>query len=242
MQDEATRYSSYASAALLDHVDDCVVVVDRGWPGHLRPITPPSVAASLQFSAPCIPRPRPPAPPGSRWNRSRRAGGSGPRQRRKAGWPCSPGRDRTLPFSSRFDALFELTPTDLLILQVHPGCQRGGGAGQCRVFAAPPGCWRGAVAGQPVDAVLPPDTAGILAANARICVAQGGFDGECELAFPAGELLVRTVYRLIPSDGSAIDRVLLTQMDLTETRRIEAALRQALRLEVVGATDRRRRA
>jgi signal transduction histidine kinase len=134
---------------------------------------------------------------------------------------------------ARIRALFEHSPIDILVLQVSPAGQvaiEEGNAAFCRTT----GLVKEAIAGQPVAAVLEPQTAEIIAADSQICVTRGGFECQHTLRFPVGERLVRSYYRALPDRDSGGHRVLLTQIDLTESRRIETALRQALRLEVVG--------
>jgi signal transduction histidine kinase len=134
---------------------------------------------------------------------------------------------------ARIRALFEHSPIDILVLEVSATGQvsiEESNAAFCRTT----GLVKDDIAGQPVEAVLEPQTAAIIAADSRICVTRGGFECQHTLHFPAGERLVRTYYRALPDEASDGRRVLLTQIDLTESRRIETALRQALRLEVVG--------
>ncbi len=130
-------------------------------------------------------------------------------------------------------ALFEHSPIDILVLQVSPAgavsIEEGNAA-----FLRTTGLKEASIAGQPIGAVLEAQTAALIAADCLICVTQGGFECQHRLQFPVGERLVRTYYRPLPDEESGGRRVLLTQIDLTESRRIEVALRQALRLEVVG--------
>ena len=129
--------------------------------------------------------------------------------------------------------LFQHAPMDLLVLQVHPD-------GSVIIeeaniaFGRTTGLAAAELRGRLIEAVFDRVTAGILATDARMCVVQGGFDCQHRLTFPAGQRLVRAYYRVMPANVGGVTRVLLTQIDHTENRRIEAALRQALRLEVVG--------
>jgi signal transduction histidine kinase len=134
---------------------------------------------------------------------------------------------------ARLADLFDHAPMDLLVLQVHPdGSVIIEGANLA--FSRTTGLAAADLRGRPIEAALDRLTAGILAADARMCVVQGGFECQHRLTFPAGQRLVRAYYRVMPQTGGSVSRVLLTQIDQTESRRIEAALRQALRLEVVG--------
>jgi signal transduction histidine kinase len=130
-------------------------------------------------------------------------------------------------------ALFEYSPIDILVLEI--SATGDVSIEECNAaFCRTTGLVKDDIAGQPIEAVLGPQTGAIIAADCRICVATGGFECQHTLHFPAGERLVRTYYRALPDTESEQRRVLLTQIDLTESRRIEAALRQALRLEVIG--------
>jgi PAS domain S-box-containing protein len=132
---------------------------------------------------------------------------------------------------TRIRALFEHSPIDIMVLQVAPGGEvtiEESNAAFCRTTGL------AQLAGQRIEAALDAETGAILAADCRTCVASGGFECQHTLLFPVGERTVRTYYRALPDEELGVRRVLLTQIDLTESRRVEAALRQAMRLEAIG--------
>ena len=140
--------------------------------------------------------------------------------------------------TGRNQALFDHSPFDIMVLQISD-------TGAVLIEEANPafcrttGLGAGAMRMQPLQTVLDPQTAQIIAADCRLALLNGGFECQYTLTFPVGERLVRAFYRKLPDDGdqdgqSAMHRVLLTQTDLTEVRRTETALRQAMRLEVIG--------
>ena len=73
-----------------------------------------------------------------------------------------------------------------------------------------------------------------LAQDCRACVQAGTVERTQTLGFPSGERVLRCHYRLLPDEPDGLHRVLLTQTDLSESRRVESALRQTMRLEAVG--------
>ena len=91
-------------------------------------------------------------------------------------------------------------------------------------------------AGQPVELALGKAAGATVAANCRACLAQGGYECQQTLWFPAGERRLRMYYRTLPPDRSSpsSQRVLLKQIDVTDSHRVELALRQAMRLEAIG--------
>ncbi len=232
------QLSAYPGAVVFDHVSDAIVVVDHA----LRAIYANPAAHVLgegvlgpeaRELAEQARRQRAPAEASVAgwWRRATPMPGGGVVLivRPEAGDVAAALRRA----ETRIRELFERAPTDMLVLQVREDGAvliEEGNAAFCRttglVLADLRGC--------PIESALEPVTAGILAGNARISVEHGDFECQHNLQFPVGERLVRTYYRPMPDDGGGIRRVLLTQIDLTENRRIEIALRQALRLEVVG--------
>ncbi len=134
---------------------------------------------------------------------------------------------------SRTRTLFEHSPLDILVLRV----DGSGGvmAEECNAaFCRTTGLRQPEVTGRLVELALGAQTGGAIAADCRTCLAQGGFECQHTLLFPLGERVVRAYYRPLPDSGPEGRRVLLTQLDLTESRRVEMALRQAMRLEAIG--------
>ena len=237
MGDAAFAFSTSLTetrAALLDHVSDCALLLDRD-----GQVIYANSAAEAQGVATIL------AATGRSVEAALRSGR--PVEAVAEGWwrraaPAPDGgltllahRERALSVDSaaRFDVLFEQAPADLAVLQIRAdgvvAIEKANAA-----FAHTTGLIPTEIAGRAVSDVLDSVTAQMLAADARTCIAQHGLECERTLQFPAGERLVRAHYRTMPGRDGIADRVLLTQVDLTETRRIEVALRQALRLEVIG--------
>ncbi len=134
---------------------------------------------------------------------------------------------------SQTRTLFEHSPLDILVLTVDAA--GGVTVAECNLaFCRTTGLQAADIAGCPVELALGPQTGAAIAADCRICLAQGGFECQHTLAYPLGDRVVRAYYRSLPDSGGDGRRVLLTQLDLTESRRVETALRQAMRLEAVG--------
>jgi signal transduction histidine kinase len=128
--------------------------------------------------------------------------------------------------------LFEHSPLDLLVLQVDAaGIVR---VDECNTaFCRTTGLHADQLIGRPIAEALG-QTGARIASDCLTCLAQGGFECQHSLTFPVGELVVRTYYRPLPDEEAGSRRILLTQIDLTESRRVEGALRQAMRLEAIG--------
>ena len=132
----------------------------------------------------------------------------------------------------RTRSLFDHSPLDILVLQVDP-------AGlvtteECSAaFCHTVGLRADDIVGRPIEDALG-DAGAVLAGDCRTSLAQDGLEAQHTLTFPAGERLLRSYYRPLPDEQTGLRRVLLTQIDLTESRRMEGALRQAMRLEVIG--------
>jgi PAS domain S-box-containing protein len=134
---------------------------------------------------------------------------------------------------ARVRALFEHSPLDSLVLQVdEAGCVT---VEECNeAFCLTSGYGSTDLAGRLIAEAMAPNTAEQIAAGARLCLQQGGFDRHYSFTYPLGERTVRTYYRPLPdesvsplssSEQPSVRRVLVTQIDLTESRRVEMALR-----------------
>ena len=133
---------------------------------------------------------------------------------------------------SRARTLFEHSPLDILVLRVDGGRVT---AEECNAaFCRTTGLRQPEVTGRPVELALGAQTGGAIAADCRTCLAQGGFECQHTLLFPLGKRVVRAYHRPLPDSEPDGRWVLLTQLDLTESRRVEAVLRQAMRLEAIG--------
>ena len=133
--------------------------------------------------------------------------------------------------TARNKALFEHSPLNILVLAIG---EAGVTIEECNpAFCRSTGLAAGQVVGQPVEAALG-DTGAVLAADCRAALLDGGFDCQHTLRFPVGERVLRSYYQPLPDAPAGPRRVLLSQIDLTDSRRVEAALRQAMRLEAIG--------
>ena len=135
--------------------------------------------------------------------------------------------------TSRNQALFDHSPFDIMVLQAAIDGAitiEEANASFCRTTGLPPAGLRM----RTIEAALGGQTAASLAADCRTALREGGFECEHTLDFPVGERLMRLFYRVLPDERAGIRRVLVTQIDLSEVRRVEAALRQAMRLEGIG--------
>jgi signal transduction histidine kinase len=219
--------------ALLDAVSDAVVLIDRV--GRVIYANPAARAVG-----------EPALPPDARHLTDAVLRGGKPAESIADGWwrRAIPGPDGGVRLIARrvrgapdgtpgsLYELFEHSPIAMLVLQ---SAADGGVTieGANTMFCRTTGL-AADIAGRPIEAALGAETGGVIAAEVRTCLLQGGFECQQSLHYPAGELTVRTYYRRMPDAAGGPRRVLLTQIDLTETRKIEAALRQALRLEAVG--------
>ncbi len=145
-------------------------------------------------------------------------------------------RDAALSaFKSRSRMLFEQSPLNIAVLQLRHGDTVA--IEECNLaFARLTGVRSEHLIEQPIETVLG-SSGTIIAADCRHCAQFGAHDCEQTLALPGGERTVRSSYRLLSSAAGlhrATQRVLLTQIDLTESRRVENALRQSMRLEAIG--------
>ncbi len=128
--------------------------------------------------------------------------------------------------------LFEHSPLEIMVLRVgSDGVVR---AEECdAAFYCTTGLRADQVIGQPIQDAMGEIGAG-LAEDCHICLAQGAFERQHTLRLGGGERVVRSYYRPLPDEQTGVRRVLLTQIDLTESRRVEGAVRQAMRLEAIG--------
>jgi PAS domain S-box-containing protein len=94
---------------------------------------------------------------------------------------------------------------------------------------------RSQVVGRSLDQIFPPDQAAFGIAQYRKAIETGErVEYEYTHVFPAGETVRRTFLAPLRNAEGRVDRVLLTSVDLTAMRRVEAQLRQAQKMEAIG--------
>ena len=134
----------------------------------------------------------------------------------------------------RNSAIFEHAPVDLAFLRVDPD-----GTFRCEdvnpSWSQHTGFSREQAIGKRFEDLFPAAYAGQLIANCQQAIDTGQkVEYEYTTNFPVGEV-TRHCF-LVPLHGldGSIDHILLTAVDLSETRRIEAQLRQAQKMEAIG--------
>ena len=132
----------------------------------------------------------------------------------------------------RVQALFDQSPLNILVLAVSAlGLVT---VEECNAtFCRNAGITGDQVAGKPIEAVLG-EAGAVLARDCRTAIIKGGFDCQHVLRFHAGERVLRSYYQPLPPAPRSARRVLLSQVDLTESCRVETTLRHATRLEAIG--------
>lgn len=143
--------------------------------------------------------------------------------------------------TARNQALFDHSPFDIIVAQVaRSGPRVGPILGEVTIevanaaFCHTTGWSPDSLRLRPLEAALGPQTGATIAADCRMALQHGDFECQHTLAFPVGDRLVRTFYRVLPEETPDFHRVLVTQVDVTEVRRVEVARRQAMRLEAIG--------
>jgi PAS domain S-box-containing protein len=97
------------------------------------------------------------------------------------------------------------------------------------------GIVRDQVVGRSLDEIFPPEQAEFGLAQYRKVVETGErVEYEYTHVFPAGEVVRRTFLAPLRDAEGRVDRVLLTSVDLTAMRQVEAQLRQAQKMEAIG--------
>jgi PAS domain S-box-containing protein len=132
-------------------------------------------------------------------------------------------------------ALFEKSPVALFLVAVQPD---GGFVYEevnpvfCRYTGVP----REAIVGRSPEEVFDETVSSIVNQHYGMCVRTGrGYEYEISGELPAGFLVRRTVLEPIEWDENGrVCRILAAAMDLTEARRLEAALRQSQKIEALG--------
>jgi PAS domain S-box-containing protein len=134
----------------------------------------------------------------------------------------------------RYSAIFEHSPVDLVVMTVRPD-----GSIVCRdanpAWERHSGYLRSFVIGKSLEEILPREQAEFATMQYRRAISsRQPVEYEYTARFPAGEVSRRSFLVPLPGETGRIDHVLLTAIDLTEMRRVEAQLRQAQKMEAVG--------
>jgi PAS domain S-box-containing protein len=135
---------------------------------------------------------------------------------------------------ARYSAIFEHSPVDLVVTSVQPDgrivCEEANPA-----WVRHSGYPLEAVVGRSLEEVLPPQQADFAKMQYRRAIeTREPVEYEYTVQFPVGEVTRRSFLVPLPGDNGRIDHVLLTSVDLTAMRRVEAQLRQAQKMEAVG--------
>jgi PAS domain S-box-containing protein len=133
-----------------------------------------------------------------------------------------------------YSAIFEHSPVDLVVTSVEPDgrivCQEANPA-----WVRHSGYSRDAVVGRSLEEVLPPQQATFAKMQyLRAIETREPVEYEYTAEFPVGEVTRRSFLVPLPGETGRIDHVLLTSVDLTAMRKVEAQLRQAQKMEAVG--------
>ena len=135
---------------------------------------------------------------------------------------------------ARYSAIFEHSPVDLVITSVQPD-------GRIICDEANPAWVRHseypleAVVGRSLEEVLPPQQAEFAKMQYLHAIeTREPVEYQVTVKFPIGEVTRRSFLVPLPGESGRIDHVLLTSVDLTAMRRVEAQLRQAQKMEAVG--------
>jgi PAS domain S-box-containing protein len=134
----------------------------------------------------------------------------------------------------RYSAVFENSPVDLAFMAVHPDgrivCEDANPA-----WVRHSGYSRESVVGRSLDEIFPPEQAEFAIMQYRQAIETGKpVEYEYTTRFPVGLVTRRSFLVPLPGNSGRIEHVLLTSVDLTEMRRVEAQLRQAQKMEAIG--------
>jgi len=134
----------------------------------------------------------------------------------------------------RYAAIFAHAPVYLAFMGVQPDgrviCEDVNDA-----WLRDSGFDRDQVVGRSLDQIFPPEQAEFGSAQYRKVVETGErVEYEYSHVFPAGEFVRHTFLAPLRDANGRVDRVLLTSVDLTAMRRVEAQLRQAQKMEAIG--------
>ena len=134
----------------------------------------------------------------------------------------------------RYAAIFAHAPIYLAFMRVEPNgriiCEDVNDA-----WLRDTGFDRAQVVGRSLDEIFPPEQAAYGLAHYREAIETGeGIEYDYRHVFPSGEVIRRTFLAPLRDATGRVDCVLLTSVDLTAMRRVEAQLRQAQKMEAIG--------
>ena len=135
---------------------------------------------------------------------------------------------------AHYSAIFEHSPVDLVMMGVQPDgrivCEEANPA-----WERHSGYPRDFVVGRSLDEILPPEQAEFAKMQYRRAIESGEpVEYEYTAQFPIGERSRRSFLVPLPGDSGQIEHVLLTAVDLTAMRQVEAELRQAQKMQAIG--------
>ncbi|HET8997268.1 MAG TPA: PAS domain S-box protein, partial [Acetobacteraceae bacterium] len=135
---------------------------------------------------------------------------------------------------TRYAAVFEHAPVDLVFMRV-----LADGRLLCEdvnpAWTRHTGYTREQVVGRTLDGIFPPNQAALFESHFRRAIETGQpVEYEYSTEFPVGEVTRQAFQVPLRGTDGTVEHVLLTVLDLTETRRIEAQLRQAQKMEAIG--------
>jgi PAS domain S-box-containing protein len=135
---------------------------------------------------------------------------------------------------ARYSAIFENSPVDLVFMAVLPDgrimCEDANPA-----WERHSGYPRASVIGRTLEEILPREQAEYATMQYRRAIeTKLPVEYEYTAQFPVGEVTRRSFLVPLLGVSGAVEHVLLTAVDLTDMRRVEAQLRQAQKMEAIG--------